>query len=319
MSDYPPEPCHGPSHPPGRLSRLRACRAARPRGDVARAGRAPRPDRPQWHRQVLAAEDPRRAGAPGRRAAAAPAGPAAPLRRAGAAVRAGRDGVRGGQRRRGRGQGAARALRGACARRGSGCAAEPHRGAGRLDLGAACHRDARAPAAAGRPGGRRAFRRAEEARGAGAGAGGRARCAAARRADQPPRPGGDRLAAGPAGGLRRRGHPDHARPRLPRRGLDPHPRTGPRPAAQLPRQLQRLRGDQGARARGRGAGQCALRQAAGAGGGLDPQGRGGAPHPQRQPHQPPGGAARAARRAPRRRRQGAPGARHRQPQRQDRV
>jgi ATPase subunit of ABC transporter with duplicated ATPase domains len=46
-----------------------------------------------------------------------------------------------------------------------------------------------------------------------------------------------------------------------------------------------------------GVGQRARRQAAGAGRGVDPQGRRGAPHAQRQPHPAPAGAARAAREA----------------------
>ncbi len=59
----------------------------------------------------------------------------------------------------------------------------------------------------------------------------------------------------------------------------------------------------------RGAGQCARRQAAGAGGGLDPQGRRGAAHAQRGPHRAAADAARAAPDAPRVARPGAAGGR----------
>jgi energy-coupling factor transporter ATP-binding protein EcfA2 len=82
---------------------------------------------------------------------------------------------------------------------------------------------------------RRAVGRHAQARGAGAGAGGRARRAAARRADQPPRPRRHRVAAGPAGGLQGRADADHARPRLHRRRGHAHRRARPRHAAQLPR------------------------------------------------------------------------------------
>ena len=131
---------------------------------------------------------------------------------------------------------------------------------------------------------RRALRRHEEARRAGAGAGRRARRAAARRADQPPRPRLDRLAGGAAARLQGQRDADHPRPRLPRRRGHAHRRARPRHAAQLPGQLQRLRADEGRRAGRRGAGQRARRQAAGAGGGVDPQGRRGAAHAQRRAH-----------------------------------
>ena len=74
-------------------------------------------------------------------------------------------------------------------------------------------------------------------------------------------------------------------------------------AALLSRQLHRVRGAPARRARRRGARQPPLRQVLGAGGGLDPQGRRGAPHAQRRPRQAPGGAPRRARGASRASRQ----------------
>ena len=68
-------------------------------------------------------------------------------------------------------------------------------------------------------------------------------------------------------------------------------------AAQLSRQLHRVRAHEGRAARVRGAGQRARRQAAGAGGGLDPQGRGGAAHAQRRPRRAARGAARRSARS----------------------
>ncbi len=121
---------------------------------------------------------------------------------AGAAVRAGRHGC---SRRSAsewpRPRRCARRYEAHAPRRGSRCAAEPHRGARRLDLGAAPSAPRTSLAAA--PAGHERMvdtlsGRAEEARGAGAGAGGGARRAAAGRADQPPGPRRDRLAGRPA-------------------------------------------------------------------------------------------------------------------------
>ena len=111
---------------------------------------------------------------------------------------------------------------------------------------------------------------------------------------------------------------DLARPRLHRRGGHAHRRARPRPAAQLPRHLCRLQRRQGARAGERGPGRRPRRQAAGAGGGVDPQGRGSAPHPQRGPRGAAGEAARAARAPARRTRPGAAGAGRRAAAGQDR-
>ena len=105
----------------------------------------------------------------------------------------------------------------------------------------------------------------------------------------------DRLARGAAARLQGQRDADHPRPRLPRR-------ASPTRIVELDRGVLRsypgnftaYEATKAERARGRGAGQRARRQAAGAGGGLDPQGRRGAPHAQRRPHPAAGGAARAA-------------------------
>ena len=197
---------------------------------------------------------------------------------------AGAQRVRHRQRRRGRSASALRAaLRGARAGRRPRRAADAHRGAGRLELGAARRHHAGAAAPGRHARHRQPVRRHEEARRAGAGAGGRARRAAARRADQPPRPRLDRLARGAAASASRAASMliTHDRAFLDARG-HAHRRARPRRAAQLPRQLQRLRAAEGGAAGRRRAGQRARRQAAGAGGGLDPQGRGGAAHAQRR-------------------------------------
>jgi hypothetical protein len=263
---------------------------------VARARRARGADRPQRRRQVLAAEDPGRAGACpttaccrcSRACAASTCRRSRQFARGTTVFDAVADGVA-----------EARALRARYEAHADGedldALQTPHRGAGRLDLGAARGPSAAAPGldADGRW---MRCRAAAQARGAGAGAGGRARRAAARRADQPPRHRRHRVAAGPAGGLAGALVAGLARPRLHRRRGHAHRRAGPRPAAQLPGQFRAaFERRQGARARGRGAGRGARRQAAGAGGGLDPQGRGGAPHAQRRPCRAAAEAARAAR------------------------
>jgi ABC-type glutathione transport system ATPase component len=87
---------------------------------------------------------------------------------------------------------------------------------------------------------------------------------------------------------------------FPRRRGDAHRRTRSRQPGELSRQLCRLPGAQGVHAQRRGAGQCPFRQDAGAGGGLDPQGRRGAAHAQRRPRAAAGAAcARRARGAAR--------------------
>ena len=177
--------------------------AARRRRVFARGRRAPRPDRPQRRRQVLAAEDPGRPREARRRPAAD-----APRACASATCRRSRcstsddsvfdvvsEGVAEARSLRA-------ALRGTCAGRRPRRAADPHRGARRLELGTA-RRDHAATActwtASASVG--ELQRRHEEARRAGAGAGRGARHAAARRADQPPRPRFDRLARGTAARL----------------------------------------------------------------------------------------------------------------------
>ena len=64
--------------------------------------------------------------------------------------------------------------------------------------------------------------------------------AAARRADQPPRPRSAQLARGIPERLSARGHPRLARPLLPRRGRHAHRRPDAAHAHRLPHQLQRL-------------------------------------------------------------------------------
>ena len=145
-----------------------------------------------------------------------------------------------------------------------------------------------------------------------------ARRAAARRAHQPPGPGLDRLARRAAHRLQGQRDADHPRPCLPRRGVHAHRRARPRHVAQLPRQLQRLRAAEGGAVGRRCAGRRTCRQAAGAGGGVDPQGRGGTAHAQRRAHRAAAAAACAARDAARRAGPGAAGGRRRCAQRQDR-
>ena len=103
---------------------------------------------------------------------------------------------------------------------------------------------------------------------------------------------------GPAARLPRRADADHARPRLPRRAW-PRASSSSTAAccAAIPGNFSAYERAQGRAARGRGAGQRARRQAARAGRGVDPQGRRGAAHAQRRrASQRLRGAARAARR-----------------------
>ena len=282
------------------------------------AGERARPDRPQRHRQVVAAQGHRRPRAARRRPAAADPGPAHPLRAAGAAVRGGHVGLRCRGRRRRRGARGARALRSARDGRRPRCAADADRDARRLELGAARRLDPGPAASRRRPDDVRAVGRHAQARRPGAGARRGARRAAPRRADEPPRPRFDRLARGAAERLSRQRHRHQPRPCLPRRRVDPHRRARPRRSAQLPRQLRRVRGAQGRAARRRGARRRPRRQAPGPGGGLGPQGRRGATDAQRRPGPAPRGAAGAARGAARHARPGPPRGRCRRAQRQDR-
>ena len=166
--------------------------------------------------------------------------------------------------------------------------------------------------------GRLALRRHPQARRPGPGAGGRTRRAAARRADQSPGPRLDRVAGAAADRLQgQRGH-HHPRPQLPEPRRDPHRRAGPRQAELLSRQLRAVPAAEGRAARPGSGDQRQGRQAAGAGRDLDPQGRGGAPHAQPEPHQPPAGAARQPRRPARRAGQRQHGRGLRPVQRQDR-
>ena len=110
------------------------------------------------------------------------------------------------------------------------------------------------------------------------GPGTQARRAAARRAHQPPGPGLHRVAGKPADRLQGQRRHHHPRPHLPGSRLHPHRRTGPRPAALLPGQLQPVPDAEGGTARAGSRHHGQGRQAAGAGRNLDPQGRGGAAH-----------------------------------------
>ena len=114
----------------------------------------------------------------------------------------------------------------------------------------------------------------------------RARPAAARRADQPPRHRRDRLAGRLPEGLAGRAGLRHPRPPLPARAGHAHRRDRPRPGHQLARRLRQLPAPPRGAPERRGAGERALRQAAGAGGSLDPPGHQGPPHPRRRPRAP---------------------------------
>src|SRR6218665_1616820 len=131
-------------------------------------------------------------------------------------------------------------------------------------------------------------RRHPQARGLGASPGRSPGCVAAGRADQPPGPGGDRMARRPAAGLfRQRGH-HHPRPLVPGPRCHAHRRTRPGATALLPGQLCAVPAPQG-RATGAGGRQRGQgRQALGARGGLDTARRAGAPEPPPKPAPPPG-------------------------------
>ena len=213
---------HGRPLPLQRPPRLRPRRPARRRRAVARGRRAGRPDRPQRHRQVVAAEGHRRAREARRRPAAADAGPAHPLRAAGAACSTRRHAC------------STRSAR-ASPRRASSATPTRRMPSGdststQLD---ACRRGSkRSTPGTGSSASRRRWRSShlDGARTIAELSGGmkkrvalaqalvaRARRAAARRADQPPRPRLDRLARGAAARLQGQRDGRDARPRLPRR------------------------------------------------------------------------------------------------------
>ena len=168
-----------------------------------------------------------------RRPAADDAGPAHPLRAAGAAVRRRCDGVRRVARGRRRGARAARRYEAhAAATTSTRC----RRASRRSTPGTGSSASRRLHALAPRPRARRSplsggtqervalARRWSPS----------ARRAAARRADQPPRPRRDRLARGAAQATSRGALVCHARPRLPRCRRHPHRRARPRRCAAIP-------------------------------------------------------------------------------------
>ena len=102
--------------------------------------------------------------------------------------------------------------------------------------------------------------RAESSRAAGAGAVRQARGAAARRADQPPRPRLDSLGAGISAPLRRHADRDFARSALPERRLHPHRRHRLSDDHHLHRRLRRDGARQDPDPLARGGGQRAARE-----------------------------------------------------------
>ncbi len=257
-----------------RRTRLRAAPAARSCVIRGAQRRAHRPDRAQRHRQVDAAPGHHRRAVARRWRSPAPRRSAHCVRGAGARAAGGGHAARQ--------PGRARRTR-------------AHRRRTRTLAGGIEAGRIPAPSRARRvdPPGRRVGRRVQacDAR-TGAGAG--AAAAAARRADQSPRHRRHPAARGTAGEGRHQ-HLHHARPRLPGLRRDADRRARPRPVALVPGQLRGLRASQGRAAFGRVGREPPLRQVLGAGRGLDPQGRRGAPHAQRGPGKATAGVARAAR------------------------
>ena len=294
--------------PAGRRLQRRRPLVARPCRPCHRTRRTHRPDRPQRRWQVDPAQAAvgrtqgrRRRGAGGRRPAHRPAGAGSPAGRGWQRVRRGRRGA-GRPRRlacRLPPPDPCRGHRRGCAGRGAGA----HRGGRRLGAGPARAGHAGAPATGWRCRLRPPVGRDEAAGAAGARAGVAARPAAAGRAHQPPRHRRDRLAGRlPQAvdvGRQHGAGVHHPRPPLPARPRHPHRGNRSRPGDQLARRLGELPAPQGGTGQRRGAGERPLRQAAGAGGSLDPAGHQGPAHPRRRPRAPAEGDAGGARGAPR--------------------
>ena len=126
--------------------------------------------------------------------------------------------------------------------------------------------------------GRHAVGRLAPPHAAGARAGGRARPAAARRADQSSRHRGHHLARNAAGRLRRRGPLHHARPRVPAAAGHPHRRARSRAPHVVAGRLRDLPAPQGGGPGRRSHAAAEVRQEAGRRGSVAAPGRQGASH-----------------------------------------
>ena len=144
---------------------------------------------------------------------------------------------------------------------------------------------------------------------------GRARRAAARRADEPSRHRVDRVARRFSVAVEEHAAVRHARPGVSHQAGAPHPGDRSREAVRLVVRLPDVSGAQGRGAGGRGEAERAVRQEAGPGGGVDSPGHQGPPHAQRRPRAGAGGDAPRPAAAPRRGRQRAAGNRRRRAER----
>ncbi len=277
-----------------------------------RAGRAYRLDRPQRRRQIDLDETDRRRAQARRWRSARATGCAHRAAGAGGTARDRRQRVRRGGRWSGRVGSLAgripstqpcRGVRRRCVRQSAG----QDRCGRRVGAGSTRHRDADQAGTGWRCGVRAAVWRYEATRAFGAFAGVLAGCAAAGRTDQPSGYRSHRLAGNLPEGLERQRAVRHPRPALPACVGHPHRRDRSRPGHQLAGRLGQLRAPPRGTAQCAGAGECALRQVAGAGRDLDPSGHQGPAHPRRGPRAAPGIDAQRARAAARAHRQRAHG------------